>query len=292
MAIDLRDVQWAMAGNKVIQIQPDGRVSSSAFPESVSGMCIDQSGNIYFTSGNKVELYDTFGTISTIAGYASGYMDGPADSAAFSGPGAIAVDPAGNLYVWDGGNYVIRKIGNDGTVTTFAGKAGYSDQADGPPPTARFNWINQLLWFGNRLLIVTSGAIRQADAAGNVSTVAGNFSQQGWQDNAGRLTLFRNANAITGQGNKLWVADTGNNRIRQITFNAEAELVSTNSLEISIFAGVRVSGAVGRAYRIESSSDAKDWVTETTILLPQQTYLWIDPDRAAGKKFYRAWELP
>lgn len=60
---------------------------------------------------------------TTLVGKAgeSGSADGKGDAARFSEPRGIAVDAAGNVYVADSGNGVIRQITPDGTVTTIAG---------------------------------------------------------------------------------------------------------------------------------------------------------------------------
>ena len=60
---------------------------------------------------------DTFAGGTTGGGFADGF----GSAARFSVPRAIAADAAGNLYVADTGNHVIRKVTPDGNVTTLAG---------------------------------------------------------------------------------------------------------------------------------------------------------------------------
>ncbi|HTL72791.1 MAG TPA: hypothetical protein VL863_05770 [bacterium] len=75
----------------------------------------------------EAQNYDTNNeVVETLAGFGiPGYVDGQGQLTAFSNPSQIVSDTAGNLYVWDSGNYRIRKITADGTVTTFAGGGSY-----------------------------------------------------------------------------------------------------------------------------------------------------------------------
>lgn len=74
------------------------------------------------------------GTTSTYAGSCgnSGYVDGTSAAARFNNPQGLAIDSAGNLYVTDAGNYRVREIAADGTVSTVAGDgtAGFLDDTD------------------------------------------------------------------------------------------------------------------------------------------------------------------
>jgi sugar lactone lactonase YvrE len=74
---------------------------------------VDAAGNIYIADigNNRVRQITPAGLVSTIAGGAPlGYADGPVATARFQNITSIAVDAAGNLYVADEDNNLIRKV--------------------------------------------------------------------------------------------------------------------------------------------------------------------------------------
>jgi len=119
-----------------------GHVGSSDGTNSVArfnqpaGLACDLAGNVYVAdSGNftvRKLAKDSTGTnwiVTTIAGQAGiyGRNDGQGTNAIFSQPYALASDSAGNIYVTDGGNGLIRIISTNGAVTTLAGSNGSAD---------------------------------------------------------------------------------------------------------------------------------------------------------------------
>jgi hypothetical protein len=88
------------------------------------------------------------------------------------------------------------------------------------------------------------------------------------------------------------VGNYGNERIRQITFNPQAQPVSGADLGIATYSGLRITGVVGRTYQIQTSPDMNTWNAVATLLLTSSPYLWIDQNAVLGNKFYRAVLLP
>jgi len=105
----------------------------------------------------------------------SGYQDGSKSDAKFYGPRGLTIDKNGNIYVADYSNHKIRKISNDGKVTTFAGTTkGYKD---GKSATAQFDGPWDVSVDNNGNVFVSdyfNDKIRKISADGNVGLVAGN----------------------------------------------------------------------------------------------------------------------
>ncbi|HEX7939518.1 MAG TPA: hypothetical protein VF483_11075 [Gemmatimonadaceae bacterium] len=99
--------------------------------------------NVYVADlvSHTIRKVTTAGVVTTLAGTArmSGSADGTGADARFLNPAGVAVDSAGNVYVADTGNQVIRKITPAGVVTTLAGTAGMVGSVDGTGAAARFN---------------------------------------------------------------------------------------------------------------------------------------------------------
>ena len=117
----------------------DGLGSSASF-YLPCGLAIDSADNIYVTDtfNNLIRKINQAGMVTTIAGKKTkGAVNGNGVSASFSYPAGISIDKQGNLFVADAGNNKIRRIAQNGEVSTFAGN-GKPGSVNGRDTTASF----------------------------------------------------------------------------------------------------------------------------------------------------------
>jgi hypothetical protein len=129
----------------------------------------------------------------------------------------VVVDGTGNLYVADSGNYTIRKVATDGTVSTLAGLAGSFGGTDGTGSAARFFEPQALtLDADGNLYVGDTLAVRRITPGGVVTTLAGGVGIDDQADGTGAAAQFVYANAITYDGvSTLYVCDSST--IRKVT---------------------------------------------------------------------------
>jgi sugar lactone lactonase YvrE len=168
----------------------------------------------------------TNGFIYTFAGNGIPYGDsgdgGSAISAEIWGPGGVATDPAGNLYISD--NSSVRKVeATTGIITTVAGNGTPGFSGDGGPAIdAEFERPVGIALDANGNLYIAdreNNRIRKVDAStGIVTTVAGNGTN-GFSGDGGPATsaeLFYPDNVALDAAGNLYIADTNNERIRKV----------------------------------------------------------------------------
>lgn len=177
--------------NRIRVVQPDGAVSTlaggkegfvdglgtAAAFDTPSAIALDHLGNLYVadTGNHAIRRIAPGGAVTTLAGNGSpGYADGIGRAAQFNGPVGIAVDDAGIVYVADTYNDRIRRIAQDGTVTTLAG-TGKPNLFDGPGTAAAFDTPSALaVDHDGNLYIADTGnnAVRRLRPDGTVDTLA------------------------------------------------------------------------------------------------------------------------
>ena len=158
----------------------DGTGTNARFglPE---GIAVDGADNLYVADSanytiRKITPVGSNWVVSTLAGHAqqNGDADGAGPNAQFFGPLGVAVDGAGNVYVADTQNSIIRVVTPAGEVSTLAGGSAQSaGSANGSGSAARFSGPRGLATdqFGN-VFVADAGnnTIRRVTPAGNVST--------------------------------------------------------------------------------------------------------------------------
>ena len=189
------------------------------------GVAADELGNVFFSEIDKstVTKVDFEGNVVLVAGNVSepGFSGdgGLATNAKLAGPRGISIDKNSNIYIADTYNNRVRKIDQNGIITTIAGggNGGDGGLAVNASLTSPVDVITDSA--GN-IYISEQGAnkIRKINANGIISTVAGNgvaaFSGDGGKAKDASINQ-QSGICFDKQGN-LIISDTHNHRIRKV----------------------------------------------------------------------------
>ena len=188
--VDLNGIITRVAGTGVGGFSGDGGLAINAQLNTPQAVTRDAVGNLYIadTFNNRVRQVSPSGRITTVAGDGSSGSPAsgvPATQVGLFWPSGVAVDRAGNLYISDRGNTLIRHVSPDGILRTVVGQ--YRSTCGGCPGV--FNGDGRLgtetligvvhglavdpagaLYFAN----VSNHTVRRLGPDGIVRTVAGN----------------------------------------------------------------------------------------------------------------------
>lgn len=224
------------ASAQIINTIAGGRLADSGVAITTSlypaGVVVDAGGNIFISStGGRVYKVTPAGILLVVAGNGvTGFSgdNGPATSAQLQSPDALALDSMGNLYIADGGNYRIRKVATDGTISTFAGSGVAGFEGDGAAANAaRLNGVSSICFDTNGNLLIAdtqNNRIRNVTPTGTISTIAGGIGV-GLDGGLARDAVLSGPTdvKVDASGN-IYIADLGHQRIRKIN---SAGMIST-----------------------------------------------------------------
>lgn len=231
----------------------DGQGTAAKISTESGGMALASNGDVLIADpGNHtIRRLSPTGQLTTFAGGgptrsdASSpgprYLDAAGTAARFNAPQAVAVDAAGNTYVADTGNHLVRKIDASGNVTTLAGQVGVCGNADGIGTAATLCSPTSIAVDKDGNVYVsewapltqtlpaepTGNPIRKITPAGVVSTVVFKVSQiptpgQG-RNNPAR---FYPVQLATDSAGALYAADPNDHVVRKFAPGGQATLLS------------------------------------------------------------------
>ena len=250
----------AVAGTGVIGYSGDNGPATSAAFFNPFGISVDAIGNLYIAdSGNyRVRMLSTSGIISTVAGNGKVALsgdNGPATSAQLLNPNGVTLDAGGNLYIADTWNNVIRKVTSNGIISTIAGFAtggsgangfvgqnGYGGD-NGPANLARLSGPVSVAVDSAGVIYFTdqgNHCIRKVGLSGIINAVAGicgTYGNSYFGDNGPATAAALNlpGGIAFDMGGNLYIADSGNNRVRKVGVNGVITTVAGNG--VSAFNG-------------------------------------------------------
>ena len=229
-----------IAGNNTPGYCCDNRRATMAQLNYPVDIVIDDANNLYIAESRNhvIRKVDNQGIITTVAGdgiqgNGTRCQDCPATRVRLSHPQSIALDRSGHLYIADYGNHIIRKVNQQGNITTVAGNATRGDSGDGGLATlAQLNFPAGIAIDNRGNLYITDTEnyrLRQRDLSGNLTTIAGNGTQGDSGDNgiatAAQINVAFYVTVDNYKGD-LYLADTDNRRIRKLNRQAKTNTKS------------------------------------------------------------------
>ncbi len=219
----------------------DGGPATSAGLYGPMGLAVDASGNLFISDffNDVIREVAPNGTITTVAGTydALGYSGdgGPATSADLYGPGGLAVDASGNLFIADINNNAVRKVDlSTGVISTVAGDGIFGDSGDGGAATRAELGDPEgvAVDAAGNLFIVDSLNNGVREVTGGVITTAAGDGDWGYSGDGGLATSAQLSwpmgVAVDASGD-LFIADTYNDVVREVSEKAVATVSVSDS---------------------------------------------------------------
>jgi len=245
-------VVTTLVGNGVPGFGEEGLPGSRTLCNSVeAGIWADPDGTVFWSDcSGRLRRYDgATGIVTTALGGTTVHDGEPAPAAFLCGPGGLAVDPMGRIYIADVWSQRVRAIDpDDGLIHTVAGNGARAYGGDDGPATAAYlgNPHDVAIDRQGRLLIADTrnGRVRRVEADGTIHTIAGTTLP--WDSGAGRWdkgdggpansASFAQIEALAvGPDDAIYVGDSIG-RIRRI--DAQSGMIAT-------VAGVGIAGYSG-----------------------------------------------
>ena len=239
----LRNGQFVtICGKGVGGYNGDDKSATEAYLKHPIAVVVSSSNQVYISEyyGNRIRKIGTNGIISTIAGTgARGYNgdDGLATSNKLYAPHGLFVTDEEEVLIADCYNHCIRKVNQNGIITTIAGRfEKYEGGFNGDNQlanSARLNSPTDVFKYKNEIYICDcyNHRIRKIDTNGMIITIAGT-GERGYNGD-GILATIANLNfprSVFIHNDQIYISDSQNNRIRKILPNGIIKTIAGNGL--------------------------------------------------------------
>jgi trimeric autotransporter adhesin len=245
----------------------------------------DPSGNVYFTALNSVFRLSG-GAVTRVAGNGlPGYSGdgGPALSAQLNNPQGMAIDSAGDIYIADMQNQVVRYVaGATGIITTVAGNGTPGMGGDyGIPTLAQLDLPTAVALDASNNLYICDSAnnVIRTVSNGVISPYLGNYIPGFSGDTTGTISMNNPTDIFFDSGFNLWIADYGNGRVREYGTNGITSTVAGGGTTYteggfataSVLAGPHslVVDSAGNVYIADADDNRVRKITTANLLGPE-----------------------
>lgn len=221
-----------IAGTGAGGFSGDGGLAVKAALFAPHDLTFDAAGNLLIadTLNHRIRRIDRQGVITTIAGTGEARYagdNGPALQASLNNPQSLALDMQGKLLIADTYNYVVRRVDRQGIITTLAGSKPGFDGDGGAANKAQLSLpMAVAVALDGSVYISDAGnsRIRRVTTDGKIQTVIGYGPAQdtygaGFAGDGGpaeKAKIFSAADLKFGHAGQLYIADSGNHRLRVV----------------------------------------------------------------------------
>jgi trimeric autotransporter adhesin len=284
------------AGNNLRGFSPNGTLATAALMSEPIGATLDVNGNLYFSDQNNCvvrEIVAASGVINTVAGTPGvcNYSGdgGQATNAQLNFPQEVALDGAGNLYIADINNFIVRRVVlGTGVITTYAGTAGTAGfPANNVPATSTpLNGpVALTVDAGGNLFIAdqNNDIVCRVDATTKNITIVAGTGTPGYSGDGGLATAatmrIPDGLAVDSAGN-LYIADAMNAAVREVFSATSPTPGQINTIVGNHTFGFNGDGAVGTSTELTNPFGL--------LVDPTTGNLWIADYWSNRVRFYTA----